>query len=202
VVDGSLGDAWGDALEAPDGILSGSPSLAARLDAWLADARVESSADERAREHWLRAAADADATFAGVLLDLAERGVGVAVATVGARRFQGVVHVLGADFIALRGRAGNEVLLALRTFASVRTAPAVGVATGERVVTTELCLADVLAELAAERARVRLVVLDGTEAVTGELRAVGQDVVTLRIDGQPQATAYVRTAAVAEVVLD
>ena len=202
MVDRAPGDAWGEALAAPDGILGGSPSLAARLDAWLADARVEGSADARAREHWLRTAADADATFAGVLLDLAERGVAIAVATVGARRLQGVAHVLGADFVALRGPAGNEVLLALRAIASVRTAPAVGVASGERVVTTELCLVDVLSELAAERARARLVVLDGTDAVTGELRAVGQDVVTVRIDGQPPATAYVRTAAVAEVVLD
>ena len=69
------------------------PGLAARLDAWLADARIEGSADARARERWLHAAAEADATFAGVLLDLAERRVAVAVrpppggdATTGASR--------------------------------------------------------------------------------------------------------------------
>jgi hypothetical protein len=202
VDDEPAGDAWEDAVKTPDGLLTGgAPSLAARLDAWLADARVEGSADARAREHWLRAAADADATFAGILLDLAERGVGIAVATVAERRHQGVVQVLGADFLALRSATGAEVLLALASVASVRTAPAAGVSAGERVVTTDLRLSDVLAELAVERARVRLVVLDGREAVTGELRSVGQDVVTVRTHGEAPATAYVRIAAVAEVVL-
>ena len=180
---------------------AGRPSLAARLDAWLADARVEGSADARAEERWLRAAADADATFAGVLLDLAERGVGIAVATVAGRRLHGVVQVIGADFIGVRGPSGQEVLVALAAIASVRTAPAVGVSAGERVVTTDLRLSDVLGELAVERARVQLVVLDAKDVVTGELRSVGQDVVTVRTDGEATATAYVRTGALAEVVL-
>jgi hypothetical protein len=202
VAEGSPGTPWDDAVAAPDHLLAGGPGLAARLDAWLADARVEGSADARAREHWLRAAADADATFAGVLLDLGERGAPVAVATVAARRLQGVVQVLGADFVAIRTAVGTEVLLAISAIASVRTAPAVGAASGERVVTTDLRLADVLAELAAERARARLLLLDGNDVVTGELRSVGQDVVTVRTEGEPPALAYVRTTALAEVVLD
>ena len=67
--------------------------------------------------------------------------------------------------------------------------------------TTDLRLGDVLGELAAERARVRLVLRDGSEAVSGELRAVGQDVVTVRTDGDAAATAYVRLGALAEVAL-
>ena len=195
-------DAWDDAVANPDGLLAGSSSsLAARLDAWLADARIEGSADARARERWLTAAAEADATFSGVLLDLAERGVGVTVATVAGRRRQGVVQVLGADFLAMRGPSGTEVLVSTGSIGSVRTAPAVGVTSGERVVTTDLRLGDVLGELAADRARVRLVLLDGREALTGELRSVGQDVVTVRTDGEAPGTAYARIAAVAEVVL-
>jgi hypothetical protein len=177
------------------------PSLSARLDAWLADARVEGSADARAREHWLRAAVEADATFAGVLLDLAERGVAVAIATAAGRRQQGVVEVLGADFAALRLASGHEVLVAMTAIASVRTAPAVGVAAGERVVTTDLRLADVLGELAADRARVRIVTHGAGEVVAGELRSVGQDVVTVRSDGEAAGTAYLLTRAVAEVVV-
>ena len=57
--------------------------------------------------------------------------------------------------------------------------------------TTELRLIEVLAELAAERARVLLVSADGRDAVAGELRAVGYDVVTVRTDGDAPATAYV-----------
>jgi hypothetical protein len=180
---------------------AGAPSLASRLDAWLADARVEQSADARAREHWLREAADADATFSGVLLDLAERGVALALATVAGRRHRGVVRVIGADFVALRAGAGHEVLVAMRAIASVRTGDAAGTTAGERVVTTELRLADVLGELAVDRARVRIFVLDASEAVSGDLRSVGQDVVTVRTDGEPRGTAYVRTEAVAEVVV-
>jgi hypothetical protein len=202
VDDPTAGEPWDEAVAAADGLLGrGAPSLAARLDAWLADARVESSADARAREHWLRAAADADATFSGVLLDLAERGVALAVATVAGRRHRGVVQVIGADFIALRVGSGSEVLLAVAAIASVRTSDATGMSAGERVVTTDLRLGDVLGELATDRARVRLFVLDGSDAVSGELRSVGQDVVTIRTDGEARGLAYVRTAAVVEVAL-
>jgi hypothetical protein len=202
VDDRSAGDPWDHALGASDGLVAGgASSLGARLDAWLADARVEGSADARARERWLRAAADADATFSGILLDLAERGAAISVATVAGRRLQGVVAVLGADFVSMRSVSGGEVLVALATISSVRTAPPVDRASGERVVTTDLRLGDVLGELASERARVRLVLLDGSEAVAGELRSVGQDVVTLRTDGQDPATAYARTDAIAEVTL-
>lgn len=192
---------WGEAHRGADDLIAGGASLSARLDAWLADARIEGSADARARERWLHAAAEGDATFAGVLMDLAERGTAVALSTAGGRRHHGRVEVLGADFVALRLAAGGEVLLALSALTSVRTAPRSDTAVGERVVTTELRLVEVLAELAAERARVLLVPTDATASVTGELRAVGQDVVTVRTDGEPTATAYVALRSVAEVVL-
>jgi hypothetical protein len=178
---------------------AGTPSFAARLDGWLADARVEGSADARAKERWLRAAAEADATVAGTLLDLAERQVTVAISTAAARRHHGVIGVIGADFAALRTSSGAEVLLSLAAISSVRTAPLVEPALGERVVTTELRLTEVLTELAAERARVLLVT--GGDLVAGELRAVGYDIVTVRTDAEPPATAYVPTAGVAEVAL-
>jgi hypothetical protein len=93
------------------------------------------------------------------------------------------------------------VLVAVAAIASVRTSDAAGMTAGERVVTTDLRLGDVLGELATERTRVRLFVLDGSDAVSGELRSVGQDVVTTRTDGEARGLAYVRTAAVAEVAL-
>ena len=161
------------------------PSLAARLDAWLADARVEGSADARAREHWLRAAADADATFAGVLLDLAERGVAVAVATVAGRRHQGVVAGARRRLRRAAGaRRAARCSLALAAIASVRTAPAVGCRVGERVVTTDLRLGDVLGRAGRRTGSGAARLLDGSEAVAGELRSVGQDVVTVRTDGE------------------
>jgi hypothetical protein len=203
VDEGSGDGAWTEALGRPDGLVAGrdTSTLAARLEGWLADARVEGSADARARERWLHTAAEADATFGGVLIDLAERGTAVAVSTSGGRRHHGGIEVIGADFIALRLASGAELLLALSVVDAVRTAPLVEAALGERVVTTELRLADVLAELGAERTRVLLVPADGAESVAGELRAVGRDVVTIRMDGDPPATAYVPLGAIAEVAL-
>jgi len=101
VDEGSGDGAWTEALGRPDGLVAGkdtSTTLAARLEGWLADARVEGSADARARERWLHTAAEADATFGGVLIDLAERGTAVAVSTSGGRRHHGGIEVIGADF--------------------------------------------------------------------------------------------------------
>ena len=179
----------------------GSTGFATRLHGWLADAQVEGSAGARAQERWLRAAAEADATFVGVLVDLAERGAGVAISTRGGRRHHGRIEVIGADFVALHLPSGNEVLLTLEAVTSVRTAPLVDATVGEQVVRTAFRLADVLGELAAERSRALLVPIDGVDAVAGELRAVGHNVVTVRSDGDPPATAYVPLAAIAEVGL-
>ena len=84
----------------------------------------------------------------------------------------------------------------------MRTAPLVEPAVGERVVTTELRLVDVLAELAAERARVLLVdrrrprrrwpASCARSATTSSRSAPTAD---------PPATAYVPAAAIAEVAL-
>ena len=194
---------WEEALRRPDGLVGGTsgPSLAQRLDAWLAEARIEGSADARARERWLHASAEADATFAGVLLDLAERRGPVAIASAGGRRHHGTIEVTGADFVALRLASGAEVLLPLVTVSAVRTVPRADASLGEQAVATELRLVEVLAELAAERTRVLLVPADGAESVAGALRAVGQDVVTVRTDGDPPATAYVPVRSIAEVLL-
>ena len=189
-------------LPAPASVVGGRrPSLAARLDVWLADARIEGSADSRARERWLHQAAEADATVAGVLLDLAERRAAVSVHTSGARVHHGHIDVIGADFAALRTTGGAEVLVALTAITSVCTAPLVEPAVGERVVTTELRLIDVLAQLAAERERVLVVSPDGRDAIAGELRSVGHDVIRLRTEADPPATAYVPAASVATVTL-
>ena len=196
-------DAWHRALRTPDALVGGpaGPSLSARLEGWLADARVDGSADGRARERWLQMAAEADATFSGVLADLAERRSTVALTTTAGRRHHGAIEVLGADFVSLRVAAGAEVLVALRAVASVRSIGPADAAVGEQAVVTTLTLGEVLSELAAERTRALLVTGDGHDAVAGELRAAGQDVVTVRTDAQPPGTAYVRLASVAEVAL-
>ena len=57
----------------------------------VGDAMADEAADARAREAFLRRSAAEEGSFAGVLLDLAERGVPVLVAGAGGRRQRGVL---------------------------------------------------------------------------------------------------------------
>jgi hypothetical protein len=203
MVDRSGDESWDAALRAPDGLLRGpsGASLSARLERWVAEARVDDAAAQRSRERWLREVAEQEATLAGVLADLAERRTAVAVRTTAGRQHHGTIQVIGADFVALRLATGAEVLLAGRGLGAVRTAPDVEVALGDRPITTELRFADVLTELAAERERVLVVTTSGDDAIAGELRSVGLDVVVLRAEAARPSTAYVPLAAIGEVAL-
>jgi hypothetical protein len=176
--------------------------LAARIDRWAADARVDEAARLRARERWLRHQAEEEGSLAGVLADVAERGTSVALHVRGGRRHRGEVAALGSDFVALRS-AGADVIVALAAVTSMRTLPGEASTIGDRSVATSHHLVDVLAGLAAERAAVLLVLADGDEAVAGALRSVGQDVVGMRVAGGAAAvTAYVPVGAIVEVVVD
>ncbi len=192
---------WDAALDASAGLIGGGDELLGRLERWAADAWVDEAARQRSRERWLRQQAEAGASIAGVLLDLAERHVPVSLHTRAARRHHGLIAGVGADFCALAPVGRRLVLIALQAVGVVRTQPRVDPTLGDRPVQLELRLSDVLAELAGDRARVLLVMIDGADAVAGELRAVGQDVCTLLVDGDRRATAYVRIDAIAEVAL-
>jgi hypothetical protein len=180
--------------------LLGGDDLLARLDRWVSDARTDEAAAARTRERWLKQAAEETATFSGVLLDLAERAAAVVVAVRGERRHRGAIAAVAADFCVLRSPAGRDVLLAFAGIASVRIDAAGTAPTGDRAVHVELGLSEALAALAAERPRV-LVVTGSAEGVAGELRAVGLDVATVRLDGDPPSNAYVPIAAILEVSL-
>jgi hypothetical protein len=182
----------------PPGGLLGGDGLVRRLEAWVADARADDAAARRSRERWLRQAAEEEATLAGVLADLGERRTPVVVRTSSGRAHQGEVRVVGADFVALHTSTG-DVVVATAALGVVRHAPGAAPVTGDRTVTTHLQLVDLLAQLAAERERVLLVTLDGHDAVAGEVRSVGRDVVVVRPDGEPRGATYVRVDAVAEL---
>jgi hypothetical protein len=175
--------------------------LATRMDRWAADARVDEAARVRTRERWLRQQAEQEGSLAGVLADLAERGVPVAVHVRGGRRHQGEIRALGSDFLAL-GSVDAEVIIALTAVTSVRTHPGEVATIGDRSISTSLGLADVLAGLAADRATVVLVLAGGDDSVAGALRSVGQDVVGVRVVRGPAVTAYVPLAAIVEVLVE
>ena len=186
-------------LPADVGALFGGDDLLARLDRWVAAARSEDAIAARARGRWLRQVADESASFAGVLVDLAERGTPVVVHGAAGRRHRGVVAGVGADFVALRTAQGAHILLAFRGVAAVRAQRGAGQGLGDRDVSVELGLTEALAALAEERPRVLVVTTADPEGLAGELRAVGQDMLTLRLDGRDAVLAYVPTATVAEV---
>jgi hypothetical protein len=185
----------------PGAGLLGGPDLTARLERWVADARSEDAAAARTRERWLRLQADESATFVGVLVDLAERGTPVVILGRAGRRHGGSIAAVAADFCALRTGGGRDVLLAYTGIGSVRPDSRSPGPIGDRVVQAEIGLAEMLSVLAADRPRVLIITTPDADGVAGELRSVGRDVVTVRLDGEPRAAAYVAISAIAEVSL-
>lgn len=194
---------WRSALRQREGLLGGhgSRTFTDMLEGWVAEARVDEAARERARERWLRSVSDQEATIVGVLVDLAERRAGVALSTTAGRRHRGAISAVGADFVALRPATGPEVLVTLGAVSMLRTLPAEDPASGDRSISIDLTLTEVLGELAAERERVLITTCAGSDAVAGELCSVGADLAVVRGDGQPPSTSYVPLAAIAEVAL-
>jgi hypothetical protein len=181
--------------------LLGTTDLTARLDRWLTEARGDEAAAARTRAHWLEQVAQESATFRGVLLDLAEHGGGVVVDAAGGRQ-RGRLRLVASDFCVLRTDRDVDVLLAYRAIGSVGPEPGSPVApVGDRPAPGELGLAEAVAVVAADRPRVRIVTLPAAAALTGTLRAAGQDVITIVTDGPAAAPVYVPVAAIAELRL-
>ncbi len=178
----------------------GVDDLVADLTRWLADVRADAAAASRARERWLRQAAEEEAMFAGILLDLAERDMSVVVAVAGNRSHRGAVRAVAEDFCALRTADGGDVLLRYDGISSVRPHGHPEGHTGERAQALDMTFNEAAVALAGDRPRVLVIALDGT-GLSGELRAVGRDVLTLRLDGETRATSYVPLASVAELSL-
>ena len=181
------------------------------LERWAADARARDAADARVRERWLRAQAEEDASLDDVLLSFAENEVAIVLTTVDGRRHYGQVGGVGVDFCALQAAGGTTTLIALTVLGEVRAVAAAGgrrrepaggsgkggeSGDGERRASLGVRLADVLAQAAGQRPRVSSQA--GSASVTGDLRAVGTDVLTVRTDGAA-GLVYVRLESLSEV---
>lgn len=173
-----------------------SPGLAA----WLAEVVADDAAAQRSRLRWLEQQAAEEGTFIGVLTDLAERDRPVVLQLANGRTHRGTLTMIGADVVGLSTAGGRDVLLRQSAIASVRTLPGEPVTVGDRHIVSDVSLSEAMSALAEHRARVHLIGSDPTQAVTGELRAVGRDVVTVRLDGAG-GTAYVAVAALVELSL-
>jgi hypothetical protein len=190
------------------------------VERWAAEARARDAADARMRERWLRRQAEEEAAFAGLLVDLAERGVAVIVTTSGGRHHVGRVEAVGTDFAALATTGARTTLVSSAAVAAVRLAwgdagqrrssvpasvaagrshigPAAHTADDSRYRRVTVTMADVIGHAVALRPRVQ--VFSASACVGGELRAFGTDVVTVHTDGDARGLAYVRLASVSEL---
>jgi hypothetical protein len=178
----------------------GGAGLVGVLERWAAELRAEAAADARSRERWLRQQSAEEARFAGALTDLAERASAVVAHTQAGGRLRGRVVCVGADFVALETDQRTVALVRQDHVTAVRANSAGTDLASDRTAALDLDLAEALRALAEDRPRVRLT-LGAADSVTGELRRVGADVATLRLEGDERATLYVRLAAITEVLL-
>jgi len=171
------------------------------LARWMGAERTDLAARARSRERWLRQQAVEEARFAGLALDLAEHGEAVSVRTIQGRNHHGRIVAVATDFVVVQRTAGDRMvtLIALAAIALLR--PAHGrdhEPMGERTAAVDVTLAEALAGLVGDRPDVHLVVTGVDEVVAGQLRAVGDDVVTVLVPGDPPASVYVRLGSVTE----
>lgn len=173
------------------------------LARWAADTRAAEASRGRRQQRFLRQAAEEEATFAGVVVDLSERSRALVVRTASGRSHRGHIVAVGRDFLVVREPGGPPVFVALAAAASVRLQPGhhTGDTTGARAAPVDATLAVVLAGLAGDRPTVSVTTAGDPTALTGELRAVGADVATLRLGGDAGGMAYVRLDSVTELLL-
>jgi hypothetical protein len=165
---------------------------------WSAEMRVRAETTGRSRQRWLHQQASESATFAGTLLDLAERRSQVSVLSPG-RRFSGRLVGVGANLCVLE-EPTRVTVVTLSQVIAVQPhldAPIRGlsVATGNRPVALEMTFSQALAAMASDLAPIRLA-LSGTETLVGDLVAAGEDVVTLRVRGNPPRSTFIPIAGV------
>lgn len=170
------------------------------LDAWLAESRSDAAARSRRIEQNLTRQASEEASVAGILRDLGERGEPITLTTVAGSTHRGRVRAVGGDFLVLYAddRQG-ETVIAFRAVDFVRV-PSGATVRGDRAEQLEVTLAEVLPEMAADRPEV-VVVTSAGHRVRGELRSAGLDVARIRTDDAERATAYVPVSAIAELLL-
>jgi hypothetical protein len=178
--------------------------FAQQLHRLVADTAADAAARERAHERVLRETAELEATFVGVLVDLAEQGRSVVVRNAAGRIHRGHLIGVGTGAVALRDEGRPPVLIAMAAVTSVRPHVEAGSrprdVAGGRPAPLDVSIVRLLGALAEERPRVQ-VSCAGEEPLAGELRSVGADLLTVRLDGDRRLLAHVPVAAVADVVL-
>ena len=151
------------------------------LQQLLDEARRDQAVEARAHEHWLRRAAHEGATFTGALVDLAESGQSLSVRIASGHVHHGRIVAVGTDFCAVE-TGGVTTYVNLAALGEVRLDSGAPPA-GNRGPSVDMTLAEALSRLAGERPRVAAVTRGLDTPISGELCAVGTDVITVQLEG-------------------
>lgn len=168
---------------------------AARLDEMIAARGERRSRLSRASEV---------ATWTGTLHDLAERRQMAVVGLAGGRRHRGALVAVGRDHLAVRCQGRQLVLLDTTAIRSIRPEPGgtLPVATGDRHRSDGRTIVEVLGRLAEERARVVLGLHEVDDLLAGVLVGLGEDVLTIELEGGDGGVVLVPRSAIREVLLE
>lgn len=172
------------------------------VDRWVADARADEALEARRRALWARQQAEEDASFRGLLVELAERDTTVVVRTNDGRQHRGTVRSVGADWCAFETDGGGVVWLALGALASVRPEPGGNsLPAGDRSLDADVNLLDALTDLVVDRTLVVVRVSGDADPMRGRIVSVGRDVARLAADSPGREPVVVRVQAISEVWL-
>ncbi|MCB0976708.1 MAG: hypothetical protein KDB02_04550 [Acidimicrobiales bacterium] len=160
--------------------------------------RAENAASARRHQRSLLSQASEEGTFRGVLVDLAERQVSVAVHTSAGRILQGTIRALGSDYVGLIGTRDDPTLVPLRSVTGLRPEPGTRPTVGDRSQRWASSWNAALVDLVADRPLVSLHT-SGGDRIQGRLWTVGQDVVAVRL--QPGVSSYVPIEAINDLAL-
>jgi hypothetical protein len=166
------------------------------------EGRLADAIRERADERELRQQLSEFATFAGTMRDLAEAGRTVTVRSGSGRSYQGRLLAVAIDHLVVSAGSSRTVHVAVDQVTSVQLDPTAvaNVAAGERAAAQDRTLDEVLAAAVEDRPVVVLVTRGDGEAHRGQLLAVGEDVVTLRVEGA--GARYLPAGALSEIVVE
>jgi hypothetical protein len=160
---------------------------------------VQARAEARVR----REVAAAVATWVGTLRDLAESGRALTVLSGSGRAHRGTIAAVGIDHVAVAVDPEGTTLLRLDALRAVRpeALPDTPPAMGDRTWSQDRRLHVWFERLFELEARVGLVLDGAADALYGQLVALGEDVLTLRLEGRDRGLVYVSAAAVSEVLV-
>lgn len=160
--------------------------LAAEFALWSSRSRAIEAAAQRSRQRWLGQQAAESTTLAGLLLDMTEQHAQVTLRTA-SHTYSGRLSALGRDFCILEDQSGFATIVRLGALVTVQSSGsgrgrAAPFAESERRPALSMGLVDALGMLAADRQTAKLTT-GSKDPVTGELMALGEDVITLGLGG-------------------